>query len=395
MNYFPKFDRHLTILLLAQAISGSTTPVLFLISGLLGPRIAPTPRLSTLPMSLVVVGIALASPLASYVMSKIGRKNGHLVGIFTTLIGVAVAGLSLAHMNFIGYSLGCLISGIGGAFNNQIRFTAAEAAGPQKALVHSWILMFSLFAAFLGPWTAKFGHELLSYGEYTGSTAMLFGFLLVVGILMSFLPQKNPIPPTATLIKKVSTGEILRNERFWLGALCGITSFATMTLLMSATPLQMHEFEHFSIAETTTTIQSHIVAMFLPSLFSGVLLSWLGIRRLIELGVSLFMICIGVALSGHHFHHYWWALVLLGVGWNFLFLASSTWISLSFSGPERFATQGVNDGLVYGTQSVASLAAGWALFQFGWQTLVLIPIPILLTLLIFVWLKRAQIKKVA
>ena len=130
--------------------------------------------------------------------------------------------------------------------------------------------------------------------------------------------------------------------------------------------------------------------MFLPSLFSGILLAKMGIRRLIAAGIFLFLLCIAIAYTGTTCHDYWWSLVLLGVGWNFLFLAGSTWVSQTYTGPERFAAQGLNDGLVYGTQSLASLAAGWLLFAYGWTTLVLIPLPLLIGLVGFVWMNSKK-----
>lgn len=395
MISIPKFTRHLTLLLIAQAISGSAGPVLFLVSGLLGPTLAPTLALTTLPMSLVVIGIAVASPLASWTMSRIGRKHGHLLGLSLTFAGTVTACIALMKSNFSIYCVGNTICGAGAAFNNQIRFTAAEKAGDQKALVHSWVLMFSLFAAILGPWIAEHGRDLLHAGPYTGSLVILAAMIACLMLLLLWLPSDMPVrlPPGSVAAHKISKRAVLSQPKFWLGACSGTASFATMTLLMSATPLQMHEISHFTSAETTSTIQSHIVAMFLPSLFSGVLLSYLGVRKLITLGVVIFAVCIGLAYQSSHFHHYWWALVLLGVGWNFLFLASSTWISQSFSGPERFVAQGANDLFVYGTQSLASLAAGGLLFAFGWKVLVLIPLPFLVGLLIFMSRFFGQAKK--
>lgn len=312
MNYFPTFNRTLIILLIGQAIAGSTVPVLFLISGLIGPQLSPTLILSTLPISLIVVGMASSSPLASGLMSKIGRKYGHLLGLLITLGGVAVAGASLWATSFWGFCLGCLISGSGAAFNNQIRFTAADGAGDQKALVHSWVLMFSLFAAFLGPWMTQFGHSLLSTGEYTGSLALLFGALSGLVLLMLALPNiKQEVIEKDHAAPTVTTREILSQQKFWTAALCGTASFATMTLLMSATPLQMHTLCQFSKADTTMTIQSHIIAMYFPSLFGGILLSRLGIRKLMVLGIIIFLSCIGLAFSSTSCHDYWWALVLL------------------------------------------------------------------------------------
>ena len=324
-------------------------------------------------------------------MSKIGRKYGHLLGLFLTLLGVTLTGLTLWMNSFLGFCLGNLLCGVGAAFNNQIRFSAAEGAiFEEKALVHSWVLMCSLCAAFLGPWMIQYGHTLLHTGEYTGSLALLFIALFGTMVLLICLPQSPPSVTQSTDTPKITAFQIVSQVKFWLPALCGITAFATMTLIMSATPLQMHEIAHFSTAITTMTYKSHIIAMFLPSLFSGILLAKMGIRRLIAAGIFLFLLCIAIAYTGTTCHDYWWSLVLLGVGWNFLFLAGSTWVSQTYTGPERFAAQGLNDGLVYGTQSLASLAAGWLLFAYGWTTLVLIPLPLLIGLVGFVWMNSKK-----
>lgn len=389
MIQFPKFDRHLLILLFTQAIAGSTVPVLLLVSGFLGAELAPDPKISTLPIALVVLGIAVASTPASALMAKFGRKKGHILGLVLTQLGVAVAAYALWKRNFEIYCAANLICGTGAAFNNQVRFTAAEGSQNQKALVHSWVLMASLFAAILGPWIAAFGHELLSVGEYVGSMAMIGGALFVTMLALFALPERHLTAPGTSPVG-ISRAEVLRQGKFWLAAGCGIASYATMTLLMSATPMQMHHVEHFTHGETAHTIQSHIVAMYLPSLFSGILITKFGIHRLIYLGIVLFLACIGLTYFNHEFHHYWWALVLLGVGWNFLFLAGSTWVSLAYTGPERFLAQGANDTLVFGIQAAASLAAGWLLFSVGWQVLVLMPVPLLLALAVY----AARAKKV-
>lgn len=385
MAYIPTFNRALIILLIGQAITASTVPVLFLISGLLGPQLSPTLTLSTLPISLVVVGLAIGSPTSAWVMSRLGRKQGHILGLLVTLAGVGLAGLSLKTFYFGGFCFSSLIAGFGCAFNNQIRFTAAENAGDQKALVHSWILMFGLAAAIIGSWMIQFGRTLIAGGEYIGSLALLFGGLTLFIILMTTLPYTKSAP----VEKQEPSGEsfilkVLYQPLFWACALCGISSFVTMTLLMSSAPLQMHTICHISTSATTMTIQSHIIAMYFPSLFSGFLLTRFGLRKLIGFGILLFLICIGIADHSTSCHDYWWSMVLLGIGWNFLFLAGSTGISQYFTGPERFAAQGLNDTLVYGTQAIASLSAGWLLFTIGWSKLILIPIPILLGAFLFI-----------
>lgn len=366
------------ILLLAQALAGSGSALAFLVTGFVGMDLAPRADLATLPMSTFIIGVALGSPLAPFLMARLGRNNGHRLGILIAAVGSANCLFALSQRSFFVYSVGTAICGLGTAFQNQIRFTAAEAAPPsEKALVHSWVLLCGLFAAIIGPAMATLGKDLLTLGSFTGS---FFLFLVILGLVFFaflFLPAlpvlaESQDPPSG-LAKLV-----LRRPEFWLGASSGAVSFAVMTLLMAATPLQMTGVEHYSHSDTTSVIQSHIVAMFLPGLFSGTLLAWLGARRLIGLGLLFFLGCLIPGYIHASYLHYWWSLVLLGIGWNFLFLAGSTVISRSFGGPERFAAQGLNDLVVFGSQTLASLAAGWLLHRMGWQWLVLFSLPFLL-----------------
>jgi MFS family permease len=382
-------DRRLQILFACQAITGATMPVLFLISGLMSSRFTDNLSLSTLPIALQVIGIAIASTPASLLMARLGRRQGHLLGLLITMTGVVVSGAALTKLDFTLLNIGSLLAGMGSGFNNLIRFSAAEGMGDQKALVHSWVLTFSLFAAIFGPLLTLVGHSWSGWGEYVGATVLLFGLLVVAFLLMFRLPEQPP-QIESTTGPKPSLRTLLAQSSFWLGALTGMVSFATMTLIMSATPLQMHHHEHFSSTQTTLTIQSHIVAMFLPSLFSGWLLSRIGFLKLIFIGISLFAGCILMTFFNAEFVHYWLALVLLGVGWNFLFLAGSSWISISFSGPDRFLAQGANDSFVFSVQALASLGAGIVLHHLGWKILVLIPVPLLIGLVILIWTFHRQ-----
>ena len=394
MNYLPHFDRRLGVLLLSQALAGSTIPVLFIVSGILGPQISPSLELSTLPVSLVVVGVALGSMLVGAGMSRLGRKRGHLLGLMVTIAGVAVSWRALSLPSFYLYNAGALLTGIGCAFNNQVRFTAADNAGAQKGLVHSWVLMFGLFAAILGPGIAEFGREVSSLGQYTGSLAILLGVLVAVAAVFLFLfPADGRRVEVAALGAGAKPGlrQVLQDRKFWQAVLPGAASFVTMTLLMTATPIEMHHNHHFSHGDTTSTIRAHIVAMYFPSLFGGLLIAWLGLRRLISMSVLIFLTCIAIGFVSHSLHEFFWALVLLGVGWNFLFLAGSTLISQSFDGPERFTAQSANDTIVFSVQAMASLAAGWLIFAIGWKMLVLLPVPLLLVVLWVGWRQKASL----
>lgn len=404
MASFPAFTRHLTLLLAAQSLAGSTSAVSFLVSGFIGTSLAPIRELATVPMSTFVVGVALSSSLAAWTMAVLGRKRGHVLGTSVSVLGAALAAVSLVLHSFWGYATACFLLGSGQAFTNQIRFTAAEAVpAEQKGLVHSSILMCGLFAAILGPGIAAMGRRLfpdslfaLAHSpEYAGSYLLLLGVLILALGFLAFLPNVSTAKTEYTALeKKGRLGRVLVRPEFWLAGASGTASYAVMTLLMSATPMQMTEVEHFSHHDAVFTIQSHIVAMFLPSLFSGYLVTRLGLWKLILAGLALFAVCIPFAVWAGTLHDYWWALVLLGVGWNFLFLAGSTTLSLSFSGSDRFTAQGLNDTLVFGTQALASLGAGWMLYAVGWRALSLVPIPVLAVVLLLSWVYRRRLSEV-
>ena len=175
-----------------------------------------------------------------------------------------------------------------------------------------------------------------------------------------------------------SLSVIVRQPVFIVAVLGALIGYAIMSFLMTATPISMHEMQGHSLTSTKWVIQSHVVAMFLPSLFTGVLIKKFGALRLLMAGTGLFALTLLIALSGHHLMHYWWALVLLGVGWNFLFIGGTTLLPQSYSRPERFKVQATNDFLVFAAQAIASLSAGWLLFQVGWQMMVWSCLPVVL-----------------
>jgi MFS family permease len=378
-RYLPTFSRNLLLLLAAQALAGSTSAVAFLVSGFIGTHMAPEKSLATLPMSVFIVGVALTSGVAAWLMSKLGRRAAHMIGVSVAMFGATIAMVGLSIGSFWIYVTSSLLLGVGTAFTYQIRFTAAELVpAEEKALAHSWVLMSSLFAALIGPAAASFGRHLHVGTEYLGSYVILLGILGIAFLALAFLKTIPQAVPTEANSQAASSWRIITNGKFVLAALVGLTGFAVMTLLMSATPIQMTDVRHFHHSDAIFTIQSHIIAMFLPSLFGGFLVARLGLLRLVLFGLSLFMICAVVGYRAGSLMEYWWALVLLGVGWNFLYLAGSTALSLGFSGREKFTAQGLNDTLVFGAQTLASLAAGWLLFNVGWTTLVISTVPLLL-----------------
>jgi MFS family permease len=176
-------------------------------------------------------------------------------------------------------------------------------------------------------------------------------------------------------------GKIIRQPAFLVAVLGGVTAYGVMTLIMTATPLSMHIKDGFSLEETAQIIRSHVLAMYVPSLFSGFLIERLGIVKMMSIGGLALIIASVIGMQGHTYVHYWYVLVLLGVGWNFLYVGGTTMLTHTYSINERFKAQAVNEFTVFGTAAAASLLAGTVIHLYGWYTLVLLPLPLLVLVL--------------
>lgn len=383
------WTKRLKILVFIQACSSCLTPGLFLITGILGAKFAPDPKWSTIPMAFLVLGVASGGSIASHAMQVLGRTRGHQTGFSLGLMGIIICASSLFWPQFFLYCFANFFLGISVAFSQQIRFTAAEETLDRKGEVHSIILAATLFSAFLGPGAAVVGRSVVST-EFLGSLGLLSLFIVAALLGTFLLPDTNTNASsisetlrTSVSSRSYSRLEIVKNRSFWKGALPGMVAFATMSLIMSATPIQMHHIDHFSHADTTFAIQSHIFSMYFPSLFSGYLVRRWRIKDIIALGVLIFLASLLLGLIGHQFFNFLVSMILLGVAWNFLFLAGSTYISTRFTGPDRFVVQGTNDTFVFGTQAIASGVAGPLVLWLGWEWMMLAPIPLLLFLVYF------------
>ncbi len=380
----------LKILVFTQACASCLIPGLMLIAGLFGPQIAPDIKFSSLPLSFLILGLALCGPIAASTMKRIGRKKAHQLGLVVSLVGIVLCGSAIQASVFWFYCLAHFIAGAGISFNQQIRFTAAEENSDRKGEIHSVILGATLISAFCGPGAAVLGRSLFPI-EFVGSVFLLFILCLLALLATFFLPTmpaaieakaiggESLIPRTFLNFDR-SYFSILNTSRFWKGTFTGIVSFATMSLVMAATPIQMHHVDHFSHSSTTLAIQSHIFAMYFPSAFGPYLIRRWQLRNIIALGVVVLLVSLMTGFLGHEFINFWFTMVLLGIGWNFLFLCSSTWISTQFTGPDRFFVQGTNDFLVFGTQALAGGLAGPLVLLLGWEWVLWIPIPLLLGL---------------
>jgi len=386
----PILTRNLSILIAMQAFSMTAPPLVILIGGLVGARLAPSPGLATLPLALLVLATALSTIPASMIMRRFGRRLGFLLGNLVAVTGTLIGFVALVQGQFFLLLLATACLGFNMAFVNQYRFAAMESVEESRqGQAVSLLLLGGIFAALIGPEAGARGEHLLDQ-PYAGSFLLLTVLQGVVSLLILFGYRDTEVVEAA-----IHEGDgrawsaLLSQPLLWLALLAGAVSYSVMSLVMTAAPISMHEMDHHSLATTKTAIQAHILAMFVPSLATGWLIRRFGPIRLLVAGMIIYAGMIIAGLSGRTVGHYGATLVLLGVGWNFLFVAGTSLLPQSYRGAERFRVQALNDFIVFGTQAAASLGAGWLLFQLGWSPLLWATLPAVLLLgVMTIWARR-------
>jgi len=392
-----RLPNNIWLLFMAQPLVMSATPVIVFIGGILSTQMANDPSLATLPLTLMILGVASTSIPAAFVARKKGRKFAVFTGFSCSLIAALLAVIAAKQASFELFLLASFLFGMGGSFVQQLRFAAIESTNNLDDIpkVLSILMLSGLFAAFLGPETALAAKSWLdSPFGYAGSFLLLGILILCAMVIMLFF--KNPI------IKEVTSGgearplsEIVKQPIFIISIATATIGYALMSYLMTATPLSMHHMQGHSLLETKWVVQSHIAAMYIPSLFSAYLVKKIGFKGLLIIGTSIYACVAIIALSGQQVMHYWWALILLGVGWNFLFLTGTSLLPQSYHASERHKVQATNDFILFGFQAMASLMAGWVLFKAGWHTLVFTSFPFIIALFIVSWAYVKQQRSVS
>lgn len=375
-------NRNVLVLACAQAFTASGLTVLILLGSIVAEQLAPRASWATLPISLSVVAVALSTAPAALLMRRIGRRTGFILGAILGAGAASLAAFAIARTSFALLCVAAMLFGCSTAFSQQYRFAAAEGVAPEQvSRAVSWILLGSLGAALAGPPLALLARHWLSGAEYAGSfAAVALLYVIAIGVLSLLrLP-----PPLAHALQGQarSVRELLAEPKFRIAVLAGVAAFGIMSFVMTATPISMHTHHHHSVEATTWVIQSHVLAMFLPSLFTGRLVARYGERNMMLWGGALLAGCTVVSLLGAQVMHFWWGLVLLGLGWNLLFVAGTTMLAREFGGADRHRAQALNEFTVFGTQACVSLLAGVAVNRMGWQWLNLATLPLLALMLV-------------
>lgn len=369
----------------AQALSMTTMNVNMINTALVGSILAPVAWLSTLPLSLMFVMSMLSTLPVSLLMSRYGRRPLFVLGVCVAVLSTLSQAVAIVLHHYIFFCVASMGLGFSLACAGFYRYAAADSAAPaDKPRAISWVLTGGLVAAFLGPEIARNTVDLVPDALYAGcfftaSLVQLVALLFIFGV-------KIPKPEQRSYAGR-PIGVFLRMPIFLIGMFCAALGYALMSYLMTATPLQVVNVSQLGTSANASIIQWHVVAMFAPSFFTGNLIARFGVSRILGSGVLAYVAVIILALMGDDFWHYFGALFLLGIGWNFLYIGGSSLVAQVADPEERGRVQGVADLTMTILVASASLIAGVVHSQLGWEVMVLAAsLPVFLLMCSVVWL---------
>lgn len=387
-------NRNVWILVCTQPFALAMSPAIVFISGFVGKALAPSPQLATLPLTMMIVGVMLGAMPAALLMQRFGRKKIFLGSTLVSASAALIAALGIHLESFIIFLAGTTLSGMTIAVVQQFRFAVVEGL-EQKELASravSVLMLGSVAAAFIGTELASAGQDVFSH-TYAGSFLVMIIANVVAFTLLLFFTNPEPVKANNAEKAAINWAEVLMRPRLIIAVAAAAIGYGVMSFVMTATPLAMSDLMGHSLASTKWVIQSHIMAMFLPSLITGELIRKIGAMSVIIMGLVAYFLTTAVAYSGVEVFHYWWALVLLGIGWNFLFIGGTSLLTTTYNESEKYRVQATNDMIVFVFQALSSLSAGAILFMGGWSSVVtvsLIP-TIFLLLLLAVLFKKARV----
>ena len=374
-------------------------PMIFILGGLAGQSLAENICYATLPISMIVLGSMLTAPVLSQVMQKYGRKAGFLLGAFGGAIGATIGALGLYYQSFPLFLFGSLFTGVYMSAQGFYRFAALDTASDAlRPKVISYVLAGGLLAAVIGPQLVKVTAPALVVPYLATYLAVIA--LNVFGSVV-FLFLATPVPDTEYQEEGISRTrwQLLQDPKILISMFCAMVSYALMNLMMTSTPLAVVGCG-FDENRAADVVSAHVLAMFLPSFFTGHLIAKYGAERIIGIGLVLLTISAFAGLSGVDLGNFFAALILLGLGWNFGFIGATTLLANSYAPSERAKVQGLNDFLVFGSVTAASFGSGWLMncsgssVVKGWSSVNIAMLPwLLLAAIALLWLYRQKISK--
>jgi uncharacterized protein (TIGR03382 family) len=360
--------RNVILLALCQGLLMIGTSTMIAEAALVGHMLAADKAYATLPLAAQQLAVMATIVPASLLMARIGRRAGFTIGACFGIVGTTVATAGVLQGSFWLFCLGTGLNGIYNGFSMFYRFAAVDGAGKEwHARAISYVLAGGVLAALVGPELAKHTKDLLAPVTFAGS----FASLILVAVVSLTLLQFIRIPqPTAAERREAQRplGVIARQPAFIVAVLGGMVAYGAMNFVMTATPLAMAACGH-PFDDTASVIKWHVFAMFAPSFFTGHLIRRLGTPQVMMAGSVIMALCVAINLAGVTYLHFWAALALLGLGWNFLFVGATTLLTTTYRPAEKAKVQALNDLLVFGTVALTAFSAGFAHHLAGWEAI--------------------------
>lgn len=352
-----------------QALSLTISAFIMTLSSVIGHQLSRDAGLATLPIALTVLGTLAGLGPAAWLMKRKGRRFGFVTGTFIGIAGGSLTVLGLLSGSFVLFSAGHLFIGCQQGSFQYLRFAAAEAVpAERKATAISWVLSGGIAAAFLGPWLAYFGRSGLSENGPALVYSILVGLYVLSVLLLFLLPPLPSVTPAAGGEPSRPLGRIVLGPLFVATLAVSTTAYALMVMLMTATPLAMNTHGHHS-GDTSLVIQWHVLGMFVPSFFTGRLIKAWGERPVIFWGAVLLATGMPIAFLGASLVHFIASLILLGMGWNFMYIGATSLLTTAYRPSEREKSQSFHDTVVFLVTTVATYGAAPLLSAFGWSGL--------------------------
>ena len=383
--YMNSTRRNVALLAACQAMLFSSSATLASINGLAGMSLADNPALGTLPVTTWVLGGAISTLPASLYMKRVGRTQGLIAGAGTGIVAALICAFAIWTHNFWMLCLGTLVFGASNATGQYYRFAAADVSPPDyKARAISLVLLGGLLGGIIGPGLSRFSVDALP-DRFLGAYLVPILYCLVSIGLLSATRIPNP-----TAEEQASGGrslrEIAKQPKFVVAVLSGAVGYGVMNLLMTATPIAMGICGH-PFGDAAFVVSSHVIGMFAPSLVAGSLIKRFGVLNIILVGAALNVACVAVALNGVDVAHFWVALVLVGVGWNFMYIGGTTLLTETYRPEEKAKAQGANDMSIFVMMVISSLTSGFLVSRAGWNTVNMLALPVLAAVAVAaVWL---------